>query len=311
LVFPATAAVDLAGAAFLPATLVVGDDRFAVAPPGAGGAFLAVGLVEAAFFELAFFEPAFFELAFFGGAFFEPDFFGADFFGADFFEPDFFGADFFGAAFFAVDFAGGFRAAFVAAGFFAPVFFGAIRFAPLDRLRDVAPRRAAGFLPAVPGISVSLGPRGPDRTPKERWMVAPPIRLLQRDVRGSLGPVTRTRPAPAVGGLHGSAEPRRELVLVDVADPEPLEPGPLTSDEFDVTGPHTELLGEQRGRGGIGALVDRRRGHAELEGASVAAEDGAAPSARLDMHREDDGVVFDRVQVVDVADGDPVSVIGL
>jgi hypothetical protein len=43
----------------------------------------------------------------------------------------------------------------------------------------------------------------------------------------------------------------------------------------------------------------------------VAAEDGTAPSARLDMHREDDGVVFDRVQVVDVADGDPVSVIGL
>jgi len=29
------------------------------------------------------------------------------------------------------------------------------------------------------------------------------------------------------------------------------------------------------------------------------------------MHREDDRVVLDGVQVIDVADGDPVSVIGL
>jgi hypothetical protein len=114
-----------------------------------------------------------------------------------------------------------------------------------------------------------------------------------------------------VGGVDRAAESRGELVLVDVADPEALEAGPLTSDEFDVTGPNPELLGEERGRGGVSALVNRRRGHAQFQGASVAAEDGAASGARLDMHREDDGVVFDRVQVVDVADGDPVSVIGL
>jgi hypothetical protein len=93
-------------------------------------------------------------------------------------------------------------------------------------------------------------------------MVAPPIRLLQQGVRGSLGSVTRLGPASTVGGVDRSAQSRRELVLVDIADPEPLEPGPLTSDELDVTGPNPELLGEERGRGGVGALINRRCGHA-------------------------------------------------
>jgi len=85
----------------------------------------------------------------------------------------------------------------------------------------------------------------------------------------------------------------------------------LTSDELDVAGLHTELLGEERRRRRVGALVDWWCRDAQLESASVAAEDGAASGARLDMHREDDRVVLDGVQVVDVADGDPVSVIGL
>jgi hypothetical protein len=79
----------------------------------------------------------------------------------------------------------------------------------------------------------------------------------------------------------------------------------LTSDQLDVAGAHPELLREERGRSRVRSLVDRGRGDAQLEGASVAAEDGAASGARLDMHGQDDRVVLDRVEVVDVADGIP------
>ena len=124
---------------------------------------------------------------------------------------------------------------------------------------------------------------------------------------GSVCPVAGPGAGGAVGVVDRAAEAGRELVVVGVADPEPLEPRPLPRDEFDVSGRDAELLGEERGGGGVRAVVDRWCRDPQLQRASVTAEDGAASRARLDVDREDDRVILDGVQVVDVADGKLIS----
>jgi len=132
----------------------------------AGAPFLAPGAALGGLAARVFFTAALAGAVFFGDVFLVVPFFEPVFLAVVFLVVVLFAVAFFAVAFLAVFFTALFLTVFFAAVFFVPVrlaagFLAAARFGPLaPARRPVALRRPTGFLAAVPGISVSLGPRG-------------------------------------------------------------------------------------------------------------------------------------------------------
>ena len=88
-----------------------------------------------------------------------------------------------------------------------------------------------------------------------------------------------------------------DLVEVEPADPEALDARLLTRDQLHGAVRDAERLGEYPARGVVRTIADRRRGDSYFEGIAVAADDGAAPRARLHVHVEHDGIIDNVVEI--------------
>jgi hypothetical protein len=103
--------------------------------------------------------------------------------------------------------------------------------------------------------------------------------------------------ARAARFLDGSVEAGVEGVDVGSFEAKLLHARFLARDQFDGGGLDPEEIGEQLAHGGVGAVVDRWRGDAELHCVAMAPDDGGASRARLHVDAEHDRIALDGVGV--------------